>query len=231
MRNSKTIEKEVADLQARREVVAEAHAHAGSGLQAARTALVKGKGSTEEVAAAQGAYTGLDGTLADADGMLADLRAELEAARATEQREAIFFRMAEVAATGNQHFAEFERLRAEANEQLKAVCASLVAAYFGMRQSRVSFLAEATQLVPHVRRQGYAAATPEEEAQLRQLTAELERRGVDLRTVSAEWLGGKSGIDTWPRITELEPFGLLLDTAMQIMSTHLMQQEAEQKAA
>jgi hypothetical protein len=226
MKNSKVIEREIADLQKSREAVAESHARAHSDLQNARKLLVKGQGSTESVSAAQGTFTGLDGALADADEMLADLRIRLQAARQIEGREASLSRLAEIAAAGNQNFADFERVRVEINDTLLLLCPKLIAAYTGMRASRNSFLGEARQLVPIITRGDYAGpGTPEQEAQLSQLVAELERREVDLKTVSAEWLGGRSRIDTWPNTPRVEPFNDVLDSALQVMSTLQAHQE------
>jgi uncharacterized phage infection (PIP) family protein YhgE len=230
MKNSKQIEREIADLQKRREVIAGEQAKASKSLSEARKLLVKGTGSTELVSAAQGTFTGLDGALNDADDMLADLRVKLQAARQIEQHDALFSRLAEVAAAGNQHFAEFERLRVEINDTLLSLCPKLLAAYTGMRASRNSFLGEARQLVPIITRgDSVGPGTPEQEAQLSQLVAELERRGVDLKTVSAEWLGGRSRIDTWPNTPRVEPFNDVLDSALQVMSTLQAHQEQELK--
>jgi chromosome segregation ATPase len=232
MKNSKAIEREIADLQNSREAVAESHSRAHSDLLNARKQLVKGTGSAEEVTAAQGTFAGLDGALADADAMLSDLRIKLQAARQIEGHDALFFRMAEIAAAGNQNFADFERLRSEINEALKSLCPNLLDAYAGMRAARQSFLGTAAQLAPIITKHDYAGpGTPEQQAQLSQLVAELERRGVDLKAVSAEWLGATSRLDTWPRIVELEPFGELIDTALKIMDAYRVQQEAQKKVA
>jgi hypothetical protein len=98
MKNSKTIEREIADLQKRRETVAASHAAAHSDLQNARKLLVKGTGSTELVSAAQSTFTGLDGALNDADEMLADLRSQLAEAQARERREGSAARVDELTA-------------------------------------------------------------------------------------------------------------------------------------
>jgi hypothetical protein len=226
MKSSKVIEREIADLQKRREVIAGEQAQASKSLSEARTLLVKGQGSTESVSAAQGTFTGLDGALADADDMLSDLRIKLQAARQIEGREESISRLVEIAAAGNQNFADFERVRVEINDTLLRLCPKLIAAYTGMRASRNSFLGEAQQLVPIITRGDYAGpGTPEQEAQLSQLVAELERRGVDLKTVSAEWLGGRSRIDTWPNTPRVEPFNDVLDSALQVMSAFQAHQE------
>jgi predicted nucleic acid-binding Zn-ribbon protein len=87
MKNSKQIEREIADLQKRRETVAGSHAAAHSDLQAARARMIKGQASPDEVGAAQSAYNGLSGALEEADEQLSTLRAELAEATAREQRE------------------------------------------------------------------------------------------------------------------------------------------------
>jgi hypothetical protein len=234
MANSQTKKKEIINLQKRREIIAGEQAAASRSLSEARKQLVKGTGSAEEVTAAQGTFTGLDGALADADGMLADLRIKLQAARQIEGHDALFSRMAEIAAAGNQNFAEFERLRVEINDMLLSLCPKFLAAYMGMSAARQSFLGEAAQLAPIIITRGAYAArgTPEQEAQLSQLVAELERRGVDLKTVSAEWLGGKpSRIDTCPKTPRVEPFNDVLGSALQVMSMFQAQQEAQKKVA
>jgi hypothetical protein len=232
MANSQTIEKEIINLQKRREIIAGEQAQASKSLSEARKLLVKGQGSTESVSAAQGTFAGLDGALADADDMLADLRIKLQAARRIEQSEALFFRLAEIAAAGNQHFAEFERSRVEINEALLSLCPKLLAAYMGMRAARQSFLGTAAQLAPIITKHDYAGpGTPEQQAQLSQLVAELERREVDLTTVSAEWLGSKSRIDTWPNTPRVEPFNDVLGSALQVMGMFQAQQEARKKVS
>jgi uncharacterized phage infection (PIP) family protein YhgE len=226
MANSQTIEKEIINLQKRREIIAGEQAQASKSLSEARKLLVKGQGSTESVSAAQGTFAGLDGALADADDMLADLRLKLQTARRIEQDAAIFSHMAETAATGNQHFADFERLRVEINEALLSLCPNLLDAYAGMRAARQSFLGTAAQLAPIITKHDYAGpGTPEQQAQLSQVVAELERREVDLKTVSAEWLGSKSRIDTWPNTPRVEPFNDVLDSALQVMSKFQAHQE------
>jgi uncharacterized phage infection (PIP) family protein YhgE len=226
MANSQTVEKEIINLQKRREIIAGEQAQASKSLSEARKLLVKGQGSTESVSAAQGTFTGLDGALNDLDEMLADLRIKLQAARQIERHDALFSRMAEIAAGGNQHFAEFERLRVEINDMLLSLCPKLLAAYMGMRAARQSFLGEAAQLAPIITKHDYAGpGTPEQQAQLSQLVAELERREVDLKTVSAEWLGGRSRIDTWPITPRVAPFNDVLDSALQVMSALQAHQE------
>ncbi len=102
MRSSKTIEREISELQARRELIADNHAQAHSGLSDARTRMVKGQGSSEEVAAAQSAYAGLDGVLAEADAMLGTLREELRHTREHENSESTKARAAELNAEREQ---------------------------------------------------------------------------------------------------------------------------------
>jgi archaellum component FlaC len=111
MKNSKAIERAIADLQKSRETVAGSHAGAYSDLQNARKLVVKGTGSAELVSAAQSTFTGLDGALNDADEMLADLRSQLAEAQAREQREDSDTRIKELAAERGSLQSEFNGLQ------------------------------------------------------------------------------------------------------------------------
>jgi predicted nucleic acid-binding Zn-ribbon protein len=118
MKSSKQTEREIVELQKRREAVAGSHAAACSDLQAARARMIKGQASPDEVGATQSAYNGLSGALGEADEQLSTLRAELAEATAREQREGNAARVNELTTTRSSLQAEYNGLQRHVSDIL-----------------------------------------------------------------------------------------------------------------
>jgi len=93
---TKQIEKQVADLQARRESLASDVSEAGRALDDAREGLISGKAKAPQVTTAQSTHTALAEALAALDARIAGKREQLQSEREEEERRALAERRAEL---------------------------------------------------------------------------------------------------------------------------------------
>jgi chromosome segregation ATPase len=125
LRTPSTIEKEIAAVQARREVLAGDESRAHVALRAAREKLITGAGDVSPVTSAQSTATALTAAVAAVDARLSELRAELAEARAGEQAAATRARAAELRQQREALQAEWNAQHAAADAALSQTVASL----------------------------------------------------------------------------------------------------------
>jgi chromosome segregation ATPase len=116
--SSEKIEREIADLQKRREALAFDAATAQRDLEDARKGLVSGKAKAPQVTSAQSTFTALNEALSSVDAQLEELRAQLAQAHAAESEQAKAARIKELNATMSRTQSEYDSLREEAGRAL-----------------------------------------------------------------------------------------------------------------
>ena len=122
---TKQIEKQIAELQARREQVASEAATAHRALAAARRRHLSGEALASDVSTAQANDAALAGVVDEADGELERLRARLAQARATDAEQAKAARIEDLTALMKRTQSEYDALREQAGRSL-AGCAEKV---------------------------------------------------------------------------------------------------------
>jgi hypothetical protein len=122
--SSKKIEREIADLQKRREALAFDAATAQRDLEDARKGLVSGKAKAPQVASAQSTFTALSETLLALDQTITATRARLDEARSEEQRAADVVRVREIGEEKARLTGEVQAIFERANEALTEAVAA-----------------------------------------------------------------------------------------------------------
>jgi multidrug efflux pump subunit AcrA (membrane-fusion protein) len=118
---TKQIEKQLAELQARRESLASDVSDAGRALDDAREGLISGKAKAPQVTTAQSTYTALAEALAALDARILERRARLEEATREEQRAADLARIGEIRRERDSAMGDFNAAIARGNVALSEV--------------------------------------------------------------------------------------------------------------
>jgi chromosome segregation ATPase len=115
---TKQIEKQLAELQARRESLASDVSEAGRALDDAREGLISGKAKAPQVTTAQSTYTALAEALAALDARILERGARLEEATREEQRAADIARLGQIKKERDSAMADFQAAIARGNAAL-----------------------------------------------------------------------------------------------------------------
>ena len=118
---TKQIEKQLAELQARRESLASDVSEAGRALDDAREGLISGKAKAPQVTTAQSTYTALAEALAALDARILERGARLEEATREEQRAADLARIGEIMKERDVAMGDFNAAIARGNAALSEV--------------------------------------------------------------------------------------------------------------
>jgi len=139
----------------------------------------------------------------------------------TPERVALFAQLAEIAARGEEHKIVFEAARSELDDAARNLGGRIIAAETGMRDARREFIRVLSLLAPGATRLAYTSTRKPEvqsrlQTELDEVMDQLRARGISLRVVLAEWLGGCSAADinAW-RPSSLE-FGEAVNMAARI---------------
>jgi chromosome segregation ATPase len=123
---TKQIEKQIDDLQARREQVASEAATAHRELESARRRHLSGEASASDVSTAQATHAALAGVVDEADGELERLRARLAQAQATDAEQAKAARIAELRGEQARLQSSYDQVRASASETVGIAAAKMI---------------------------------------------------------------------------------------------------------
>jgi len=233
MRTPSQIEKEIGQLQRRREALAADVAGAKRELEKERQGLISGQANVSQVTSAQAAFTTLNEVQAGLDARLTELRGELAEAQSAAEREARIGLLLQHAREADEARRDYEAARIELNEQLTRLAARMNAARGRWQAAQTSWYGEAKEIAEGVStfafvRRDQTRDVRELDAEADALVAELEARGADLDAVLAHGVTqqGFLAITRCHPLVKVEPFGEVMHTILTVAASHQARQDA-----
>ncbi len=231
MKAPSQIEKEIGQLQRRREALAADVTGAQRELEKARQGLISGQADVSQVTSAQAAFTTLNEVQAGLEARLTELRGRLAEAQASAGREERIGLLLHHAREADEARRDYQAAQLEMNEELTRLAARMNEAHGRWEAAQNSWYAEAKPLAEGVSvfafmRRDQTRDIREMEAEADALISELEGRGGNLDAVLAEYGTRQRSLAITRRRppVEVEPFGGMMPTILTVAAKHASQQ-------